>query len=92
MLNDPVTALCTGIERDFLKTLLGGCTTPISALAEWKDENIFFRGHILSVDGKEKIETEFHTSALQCGDLGRKAAEELLAKGAAKIVKEIRNA
>ena len=92
LLNDPVTALCTGIERDFLKTLLGGCTTPISALAEWKDENISFRGHILSVDGKEKIETEFHKPALQSGDLGRKAAEELLAKGAAKIVKEIRNA
>ena len=92
LLNDPVTALCTGIERDFLKTLLGGCTTPISALAEWKDENISFRGHILSVDGKEKIETEFYKPALQSGDLGRKAAEELLAKGAAKIVNDIRNA
>ncbi|HEV2355585.1 MAG TPA: hydroxymethylbilane synthase, partial [Puia sp.] len=33
-LNDPESALCTKIERDFLRTLLGGCSTPISALAE----------------------------------------------------------
>lgn len=92
LLNDPATALCTCIERDFLKTLLGGCATPISALAEWKDGYITFRGHILSVDGKEKIETSFHKAALQCGDLGRKAAEELLARGADKIVNAIRNA
>lgn len=31
--NDPDTALCTKIERDFLRTLMGGCSTPISALA-----------------------------------------------------------
>ena len=92
LLNDPATALCTCIERDFLKTLLGGCATPISALAEWKDGFVTFRGHILSVDGKEKLETSFHKAALQCGDLGRKAAEELLARGADKIVNAIRNA
>ena len=33
-LNDRDTALCTKIERDFLRALLGGCSTPISALAE----------------------------------------------------------
>lgn len=92
LLNDPATALCTCIERDFLKILLGGCATPISALAEWKDGFVTFRGHILSVDGKEKMETSFHKAALQCGDLGRKAAEELLARGADKIVNAIRNA
>lgn len=91
-LNHPATALCTCIERDFLRTLLGGCATPISALAQWKDGYVTFRGHILSVDGKQKIETEFHKPALQCGDLGRKAAEELLARGADKIVNDIRNA
>src|SRR6185503_4625767 len=51
-LNDPDTALCTQIEREFLRTLLGGCSTPISALAEIEDEELFFRGHILSLDGR----------------------------------------
>ena len=56
--NDSETAICTKIERDFLRTLLGGCSTPISALAQVKQGNIYFRGNILSVDGKEKVEIE----------------------------------
>jgi hydroxymethylbilane synthase len=44
-LNDDATALCTKIERDFLRALLGGCATPISALANGKKE-IFFSGEI----------------------------------------------
>lgn len=92
LLNDTATALCTRIERDFLRVLLGGCATPISALAEWKGDDIFFRGHILSVDGKEKIETTFHKPVAESKDLGSKAAQQLLEKGADKIVSAIRNA
>ena len=32
-INNPSTTTCTKIERDFLRTLLGGCSTPISAFA-----------------------------------------------------------
>jgi hydroxymethylbilane synthase len=56
--NDPDSVLCTRIERDFLRTLLGGCSTPISALAEVKDGSVHFRGNILSPDGKHKVEIE----------------------------------
>ena len=45
--NHEETALCTKIERDFLRTLMGGCSTPISALAEIKKDNNF-KGNILS--------------------------------------------
>ena len=38
--NDSDTALSTKIERDFLRTLLGGCSTPISGLAEIKNNTI----------------------------------------------------
>ncbi|MDQ6757646.1 MAG: hydroxymethylbilane synthase, partial [Bacteroidota bacterium] len=41
--NDAHTDICTKIERDFLRTLLGGCSTPISALAEVKDNIILFK-------------------------------------------------
>jgi len=50
-LNDEATALCTKIERDFLKTLMGGCSTPISALAEIENNNVHFKGNIFSLDG-----------------------------------------
>lgn len=91
-LNDEATALCTKIERDFLRALLGGCATPISALAELKEDQILFRGNILSVDGKEKIEIELNSPIALSNDLGTIAAQKLLDKGAAKIVSEIRNA
>ncbi len=91
-LNDTATALCTKIERDFLRALLGGCSTPISALAEWKEGSILFRGNILSVDGKEKIEIELDSPSSSADDLGNKAAQQLLDKGAGKIVRDFRNA
>ena len=46
--NDEHTALCTKIERDFLSGLMGGCSTPISALAEIKKDKILFKGNICS--------------------------------------------
>lgn len=90
--NDSQTALCTKIERDFLRTLLGGCSTPISALAQIKDDNIIFKGNILSVDGKEKVEVEMNSSSFKTEDLGINAAQEILKKGGSEIVKGISNA
>jgi len=86
------TAVCTKIERDFLRALLGGCSTPISALAEVQGANIFFRGNILSVDGKEKVAIEKTITFSGSINLGETAAEELLNKGADKIVDAIRHA
>lgn len=91
-LNDTATALCTKIERDFLRALLGGCSTPISALAEWKEGTILFKGNILSVEGKEKKEVELDSPSSSADDLGTKAAQQLLEKGGDKIVRDFRNA
>lgn len=44
--NDDETALCAKIERDFLSALMGGCSTPISALAVVRGGEIIFRGNI----------------------------------------------
>jgi len=90
--NHSHTALCTKIERDFLKALLGGCSTPISALALIKDDMICFRGNILSVDGKEKVEIEKIIDLEKFHNLGDIAAIEILDKGADKIADTIRNA
>jgi hydroxymethylbilane synthase len=91
-LNDDTTALCTKIERDFLRALFGGCATPISALAQWKEGTILFSGNILSVNGKEKIDIELEVPSSEADDLGNRAAQQLLNKGADKIVSAIRNA
>jgi len=39
-LNDKETQICTGLERQFLNILEGGCTAPIGALSIIKDKNI----------------------------------------------------
>ncbi|MGN6532029.1 MAG: hydroxymethylbilane synthase [Ginsengibacter sp.] len=70
LLNDHVTAICTRIERDFLRTLLGGCSTPISALAVLKNDKIIFKGNICSVDGKEKFDVKKEVSFENKNDLG----------------------
>jgi hydroxymethylbilane synthase len=91
-LNDPDTALCTKIERDFLRTLLGGCSTPISALAEAEDGDIYFRGQLLSLDGRQKVEIEKILPLDKADGLGRLAAEELLENGGKAIADSIRAA
>jgi hydroxymethylbilane synthase len=90
--NDADTALCTKIERDFLRTLLGGCSTPISALAEVKDEEIILRGNICSTDGKEIIEIEKESAMQHSELLGINTANEILKDTRAqKIMYAIRN-
>jgi hydroxymethylbilane synthase len=89
-LNDANTALCTRIERDFLRGLLGGCSTPISALAEVEDGDVYFRGQIYSLDGKQKVEIEKILPADRADLLGRLAAEELLDNGGRSIADGIR--
>jgi hydroxymethylbilane synthase len=86
LLDDPQTRLCTHIERDFLRTLLGGCSTPIGALAEIESGELFFRGNVLTADGSRKAEMEKILPADQAIDLGRSSALELLAGGAKQIV------
>ena len=91
-LNDTTTALCTWIERDFLRTLLGGCSTPISALAVETNNKIHFRGNILSLDGSKKVEVEKSIESASATELGKTAAKELLANGGKLIAEEIRHA
>ncbi|PWU04590.1 MAG: hydroxymethylbilane synthase [Bacteroidetes bacterium] len=79
-INHPETDIATKTERDFLRTLLGGCSTPISALAEINNGQIHFKGNILSPDGKNLIEIE-KSSVLKLGsDIGKLAGQEVLEK------------
>ena len=88
--NHPETALCTQIERDFLRTLEGGCTAPIGALAIVEGNNIQFQGGIFSLDGKRKFiidETFEKSTELK----GVKLANQLLKKGAVELLQEFKS-
>ncbi len=90
--NDADTSLCTKIERDFLRTLLGGCSTPISALAEVRNNTIIFKGTICSPDGKQKFEIEKEILINDADKSGNLAAKEMLENiQAQNIIHSIRN-
>jgi hydroxymethylbilane synthase len=85
-LNHRTTAFCVKIERDFLASLLGGCSTPIGALAEIKGENVFFRGNLLDPEGKKMFSIEKRISLELAASLGNAAAREILSRGGNEIV------
>jgi hydroxymethylbilane synthase len=89
-LNDMSTAVCTKIERDFLRTLLGGCTTPISALAKEENGYIQFVGQLMSLDGKEKIEVRKSLPLAATENMGIDAGNEILEKGGRAIIEKIK--
>lgn len=89
-LNDPDTALCTSIERDFLRGLLGGCSTPISALAEIEGGDVYFSGQLMSPDGRQQVTIEKILPVEIAAGVGKTAAEELLARGGQEIADSIR--
>ena len=90
--NDVNTALCTKIERDFLRTLLGGCSTPISGLAEIKNNEVHFTGNILSPEGKMVAGINASDLVARSHDMGINAANQLLSTGGKAIADSIRNA
>jgi hydroxymethylbilane synthase len=85
-INDAPTALCTHIERMFLKTLMGGCSAPIAALATLENDIITFKGCVLSSDGTEKMSIEQYSTLSQAFSLGQKCAHQLLAQGADRLI------
>lgn len=91
-INDKPTALCTGVERDFLKTLLGGCTTPISALATIKEGQVTLIGNLHSKDGHQMISVEKSSAIAEAGSLGKEAGAEVISRGGDKIIESIKYA
>ncbi|MFM9989385.1 hydroxymethylbilane synthase [Flavobacterium sp.] len=91
-LNHIETEITTYIERQFLRTLEGGCTAPIGALAKFneKDETIHFQGVLFSIDGKEKIEVNKIVEVQEWKQLGYNAAQEIFENGGAKLMESIK--
>ena len=89
-LNHKPSEICTFVEKDFLRTLEGGCTAPIGALAEIEGNKIRFKGVLLSLDGKQKLEIEKTIVISEYQSLGKTLAMEILEKGGQKIMEEIR--
>lgn len=84
------TEICVTIEREFLKTLEGGCTAPIGAKAEVLDGQIRFIGRLCSLDGKNCIETDEIFDWNDSENFGEKIALKVLENGGKELMDEIR--
>ncbi len=91
-INHIETEICTYIERQFLKTLEGGCTAPIGAIANYneKEDTINFKGVLLSIDGKQKLEIEKNFDISEWKKLGFNSAQEILNNGGIELMTNIK--
>lgn len=91
-LNDYETEMTTSIERQFLRTLEGGCTAPIGAYARYDEQEdlIHFQGVLLSLNGSQRFEVTKVVPIEEWKKLGFFAAKELLDTGGAALMSELR--
>lgn len=91
-LNHIETEICTAIERQFLRTLEGGCSAPIGALATYNEvkDTIRLQGNLLSLDGKQKFEVDKTVDISEWKKLGFFAAKEILENGGNALMTELR--
>ncbi|MCD2424697.1 hydroxymethylbilane synthase [Niabella pedocola] len=85
-INHTATAYCVKAERDFLSELMGGCATPISALATIHQNSLHFKGSIVTPEGGQKIAVN-ETYAIDANiPAGKAAAAAILEKGAGPLI------
>lgn len=91
-LHDVAAAACTGAERAMLRALEGGCQVPIGALATLDGNAVVLHGLVADLDGRRILRVQEVGGMDDAELVGQRAADQLLARGAAAILEEIRAA
>lgn len=85
------TFLRAKVERDFLRTVEGGCSAPVGAFAEVRNSKLFLRAGVFSLDGSDKVVLENEVPLEQAKDLGKDLAKKALKQGAKAIMEKIKD-
>jgi len=88
-LEDAPARAATAAERALLQELGGGCQVPIGALARISGERLRLLAVVASPDGAELLRVSIEGSAAEPAEIGRRAAGELLARGAGRILQQV---
>lgn len=86
-LNDPNARASTVCERALLNKLGGGCQVPIGAYAEVKDGTIYLTAVCAHPDGSQLLKEK--ASGKDPVEVGERAGDILLRRGADKILEEV---
>ncbi len=89
-INHKTTQICVEIERNFLRTLEGGCTAPIGAIAIFEENKIKFSGRLNSLDGSKTINVVEEFEYDHSENYGKKFAEFVLENGGKEMMEEIK--
>lgn len=90
-LNNAETEICSTIEKHFLKELIGGCSTPIGAYATIENGRVYFKGNVVSEDGKQIATININEPLDKHENIGLKAAIQILKNGGNKIIESLSN-
>ncbi len=85
-LDDPATHAAVLAERALLRHLGGGCQVPIGGHATLTDGTLTLRGVVLAPDGTERIAADITGSPTDAETLGRTLAEQMLQRGARRLL------
>lgn len=89
-LNHKATETCVEIERSFLRTLEGGCSAPIGALAKIQGDTITLEANLLSLDGKTKHHIKKYRKLGEHKDFGTICAQHILREGGDMLMHKLR--
>ena len=89
-INHKTTQICVEIERNFLRTLEGGCTAPIGAIAVFEENKIKFSGRLNSLDGSKTINVVEEFEYDESENYGKKFAKFVLENGGKEMMEEIK--
>ncbi len=87
--DDPATRCQAEAERAFLRQLGASCHTPVAAHAQLSDGELKLDGLVATLDGGRVLRSRTTGAPGSAEPLGRKLADELLARGAREILSEI---
>lgn len=88
-LNHGDTNIRVSAERAFNHRLEGGCQVPIAGYAMLEDDQLWLRGLVASPDGENMVSGEIRGAATDAESLGTALAEDLLSRGADKILADL---
>ena len=90
-LNDEDTTLAVTIEREFLRRLEGGCSSPIGAYAYLENGVLYFKGGLFSLDGSKAVVVERRLPQDEALEHIDSLVNEVLENGGNAILKSIRD-
>ena len=88
-LNHAETAACVNAERALSRRLSGSCQTPLGGFAQIQNGQLTLNGFVADLEGKRFVQATLSGAPSDAEQIGSAMAEDLLARGADKILAEL---